>query len=406
MKSLLQRKPQKKSPKKPRKDKHAERVSPGLRFEARVRDLTSAGDGVVAHESGLVVFVPGVWIGEVGEFEVTASRGRGAVGRLLTLLEPHPGRRQSPCPYQGHDQNSCGGCPWMFMSYQQQVAAKYARLQQALSSFSPDTRLPTIIPAPLELGYRNRAQLKTDGRVLGFVAGNERSITPVDDCLVLNEHNRHTLRALQASLPDRDLRPGRRQDWTRLDIDDDLDASEVVANERRPFRQGNSAQNARMRDWLAEQLQQLPAQLHIVELFAGSGNFTELLATARAASITAVDSFLPAVQVLDERRLAAVETRCLNLDRVEAAQTLERELARAELLVLDPPRAGLKTLPEYLELAANLHSILYISCDLASFSRDTRAALEAGFVLEEVQGIDLFPQTPHIELLARLRRPR
>jgi len=376
----------------------------GDRFSGAVRDLSSSGDGVVAHANGQVFFVPGVWTGEAGEFQITAFKGRSGTARLLTLLEPSPWRVEPPCPHHGFERNHCGGCAWQFVAYEQQLQAKQERLRRALVGLDDEEALRPIWGSPETLGYRNRAQLKSDGRRLGFVARGSNDIASIDDCLVLNTANRKTLAALVARLPNRDWQAERRKTWTTLDIDDEIDEQAVVPNLRRPFRQGNSAQNRRMQAWLAEQLREIGPGGPVLELFAGSGNFTEVLADATPAAIIAIDSFAPAVHQLEQRSLPGVVTRVLNLSRAEAAGEIARQLADAELLVLDPPREGLRHSEEFLRAGKKLRNAIYISCDLATFVRDCRHFLNAGFRLIELQPLDMFPHTPHIETLALLRR--
>jgi 23S rRNA (uracil1939-C5)-methyltransferase len=72
--------------------------------------------------------------------------------------------------------------------------------------------------------------------------------------------------------------------------------------------------------------------------------------------------------------------------------------------VLDPPRDGLKSLVQLKAKKSELNTILYISCDLATFSRDAAQLQANGYDLSCVQPLDLFPQTPHVEILARFTR--
>lgn len=370
----------------------------GSRFEAEVRDLASDGQGVLLHPDGRVFFAPGVWPGERGSFEVTALKGRMGFAQLLELTQASDERADPPCPHHGVTATACGGCPWQFVRYRAQLEAKQQRVAKALAGLCDAAIVPPILGSDDVLGYRNRAQLKSDGRRLGFVAAGSTQIAEVEDCLVLNAHNRQTLQALRTQLPNPAWRPGRGRQWTTLDLDDHIEATEVQLDARRPFRQGNSAQNQRMREWLAGQLASLKAPSPAVELFAGSGNFTEILA-AHAGEITAVDSFAPAVDLLAQRGLPGVTTRCHDLNREDAAESIAAQLKRARLLLLDPPRDGLKNLGHYLSRAKALEAIIYISCNPATLARDLRAAADVGFKLQQVQALDLFPQTPHVEVL-------
>lgn len=379
-------------------------LQPGHRFEGEVRDLSSDGQGVVAHPEGRVFFVPGVWLGERGLFEVTGLKGRMGFARVISLSEKSVLRRAPPCPHHGFTSDSCGGCPWLFMDYREQLRNKEQHVQRMLQPLNATLALSPIWASPEELGYRNRAQLKSDGKRLGFVAGSSRDLAEVSDCLVLNTKNRQTLTDLRARLPNPAWKPGRSKQWTSLDIDDDIDAAQVSVNERRPFRQGNSAQNQRMREWVRAKVLQIPTSSPVLELFAGSGNFTEVLVGAAYESICAVDSFGPAIEDLQARSLPGVTGLCSNLDRDDSAAELEAQLSRAKLLLLDPPREGLKNIGDYLHRAPHLNTIIYISCNLATLCRDLQAAMEHKFELQEVQPLDLFPQTPHIEALTVLKR--
>lgn len=376
----------------------------GERFTGRVRDLANDGQGIVAHPEGRVFFVPGVWVGEVGRFRITGFRGRHGYARLEQLLEPAAGRRAPPCPHHGFGPGDCGGCPWMFVQYTEQLAAKQRRVESALAALAPGDRLRPILPAPMETGYRFRAQFKTDGQVLGFVAAGSREIAPIGDCLVLSQTNRATLRSLVKCLPAPAWRPAARQAWTTLDIDESVDATAVSVNARLPFQQPNDAQNAMMRHWLATQLRLVPGPVRVLELFAGSGNFTEIMAASGATQVLAVDVVEEAASVLRAKALRGVEVLTCDLFADAAAATLGRRAPGFDTLVLDPPREGFAGIDALLSACASLRRVYYISCDLATFRRDLELLLARGFHVDHVQPLDALPQTPHVELLAALSR--
>ncbi|MHA7815381.1 MAG: class I SAM-dependent RNA methyltransferase [Pseudohaliea sp.] len=376
----------------------------GDEFPGTVRDVAATGEGIVEHPGGQVCFVPGAWLGERGRFRITGRRGRAATGALVALEAPSPDRVSPPCPHHGHDDARCGGCPWQFMAYDAQLAAKEARLRQALERLGVAEAQAPIWAAPETLGYRNRARLRSDGERIGFLAAGSNRLAPIDDCPVLTARNRETLAALRAQLPEPAWRPRRRGPLTVLPIDDEQGPEAVTPNAPQAFRQGNSAQNTRMREWLAGSITDLAGR-PAVELFAGSGNFTDVLAAGGCRPVLALDSAGDAIATLQTRGLPAVNTLALDLFTETAPVALETALASAELLVMDPPREGLRQLPAFIRRAPRLSAIRYISCDVATFARDLEALFDAGFHLDEVQPLDLFPHTPHLELLATLSRP-
>lgn len=386
--------------------RHSAPAAPRALFEARVQSLTDTGEAVVNHPDGRRFFVPGAWLGElvrVRPLEVKSQYGR---GELAAVLEPAPERVAPGCPHQGFSADHCGGCPWMMVTYAAQLAAKQARVERALARLQPGVAVAPILAAPQPLGYRVRAQLKTDGRELGFVAAGQRRLAPVQDCLVLTDRNRGTLRELRRLLPNSDWRPARKEDWTTLDLDESVGAAAISLNRRLPFQQANADQNRVMRQWLAQQVAPLSKHMPVLELFAGSGNFTQVLAEAGFSSITAAEAVPEAVAALTQRQLPGVVPVVCDLFDAADFQRLLQANAEAEVLVLDPPREGLKVRGGLLGKHSRLREIFYISCDLATLCRDLQEMLAGGFALVEAQPLDLFPQTPHVELLVHLRRRR
>jgi 23S rRNA (uracil1939-C5)-methyltransferase len=79
---------------------------------------------------------------------------------------------------------------------------------------------------------------------------------------------------------------------------------------------------------------------------------------------------------------------------------------RPDALVLDPPRSGLPPHSAEALVAVEAQRIAYLSCDPATLARDLAAICARGYALHALEGIDLFPQTPHVEALATLRAVR
>jgi len=374
-------------------------------FTASVRDLASEGNGIVEHPNGQVFFVPGVWKGETGEFRITGFKKRFGFAELVRLLEPAAERIEPACKHQGFGAGHCGGCPWQFVSYDAQLEVKESRVRRTLARLGIDKAIKAILPSPQVFGYRNRAQFKSDGNILGYVAQGSKTIAAISDCPILSDHNRETLASLLASLPNRQFRPPQKGSWTTIDIDEDIGYNDVSVNRRRPFRQANSAQNERMRAWLSQCVADMDKGAPVLELFAGSGNFTQVLSLAGFEQILAVEGVREAVDNLNHRALSGVTTAIADLFSENSVRSLATTARATKVLVLDPPRDGFRHSDVLLQCCPQLSHILYISCDLATFSRDLQVFLEGGFTAQEVQPLDQFPHTPHVEILAWLSRP-
>jgi 23S rRNA (uracil1939-C5)-methyltransferase len=138
-----------------------------------------------------------------------------------------------------------------------------------------------------------------------------------------------------------------------------------------------------------------------LDLYAGVGLFANHLAK-RFHQVFAVES-APAsaadLQVNAEKSVVAV--------RATTEQFLQKSLnLKPDLVVIDPPRAGMGEKTSKLLAALRVPRIAYLSCDPTTLARDLRVLLEFGYSIQEVHLIDLFPQTFHIETLVQLGLPK
>lgn len=281
---------------------------------------------------------------------------------------------------------------------------KQQRVSNAFSKYAANEKIKPILVSERALGYRNRAQLKTDGKRLGFVANDQISIVDVDTCLVLETELQSLLGELRDSLPNPSWAPRKKGRWTTVDIDFDAEDQRVSVNQRLPFRQVNSLQNKAMQAWLKNKLAALPKSGKLVELFCGSGNLTQLISAVGFEQIVAVEVVAEALSVLDELALPGVLTERRNLFDENEFAAFWHAHRDAETLVLDPPRDGLKIRTGLVSKKSKLKQIIYISCDLATLVRDVHYFCQQGFNVTEVQPLDMFPQTPHVEVMACLQR--
>lgn len=376
-------------------------------FEGRVRSLSSKGMGVVEHPSGIIFFVRGAFPTELVKIQITQIEKRYGFAKLLEILEPSSERRSPPCPHHGLELGQCSGCPWMPLNYEAQLKYKEHRLLYTLKRSNIDlskTQVHQIIPSDKELGYRNRAQLKSDGNRIGYLSEGSKVLAPITDCLAMTDKTRATLKELIATLPNDAWKPTPRFLWSFLEMDEWIKAAEISPNKRRPFFQGNSEQNTKMRSWLKDQAAKLSKEATVIELFSGSGNFTEILSKNGFKRIIATEIQGEGVHNLQNKNLPNVETHAVDLFEKGVWWEIEKICPEAEILVMDPPRDGLLMRQGLFKGMHKLNTLIYISCDVDTFVRDVKDFTEHGWHLTELQALDQFPQTPHVEILSVLTR--
>lgn len=382
-----------------------------MKFTGTITHLSQKGLGVVKNtQNNMSYFVYGTWPGDSGEFEVIdrpLNNKKFAYAKLLHLVQPSPQRQTPLCPYVGLTENACTGCPWMIADYTSQLMQKRNRFVYAMQRVGFDTdglNIGAVHPAPQLYGYRNRCQVKTDGIKLGFVSEESHRIAPIQDCIVLNDHCRNLLTVTLKQLPNNAWETDSSQDWHFIELDDDMRIDEIHIERKRPFKQGNTQQNEWMQAWLKKKLTDIPNPGKVVELFCGSGNFTQIIVASNCSSIQAYEADTEAIQLLKAKNLAKVTPQAADLFDPFIWKKLQKQISDASTLILDPPRAGLKKHYEFFDSFKALKTIIYISCNPETFARDTWFFNQNGFSISEIQLIDLFPHTPHAEVLAVLQR--
>jgi 23S rRNA (uracil1939-C5)-methyltransferase len=434
-----------------------------VRLPVVIEDLAPGGEGV-GQGGGRTVFVPFAAPGDRVVADVPAGEGT-AHGTLVSVEAPGADRVTPPCRHfgpRGAPDTECGGCEWLHVGYGRQLDRKARTLHEALrriGKLEPGSYafLP-IVPSPSPLRYRARAKFHLDrasGRLVFF---RRRSHEPVRlaECHLLLP-GLDALRAevgpalAAARLPAREVAlewseaQGRGAAWlllpeagpgARARTADLLAAVPALAGvvlqaeggppvavgdpvlrharvpgqpgagtiRSRPdvFQQANRGANALLVETALALL--APDGRDVLELHCGAGNFTGPLA-ARARSLWAVEVQGPALD-LARADLAGGNVRFFAGDALKLALAFAREpggCGRFGAALLDPPREGAKGIgPALRDLA--VPRVVYVSCDPATLARDLRACVDAGYRVDTVVPVDMFPQTHHVEGVALLVR--
>jgi 23S rRNA (uracil1939-C5)-methyltransferase len=389
---------------------------------------------------GLVYFVSYGLPGERVMAEVVEGRGSFSRARALEVLErPHPDRAAPPCPYFG----GCGGCSWQHAGYERQLALKTETVREQLARLGgfDDPPLRPMIGAAAPYHYRNHARFSTrrDG-TLGFTREHTHWVMTIEHCHLMMPRINELLAALQGGVGTRRLhqvaiRHSMRTGQSLISpaIPDAPVATgqthleEEVLGRRfriapnsffqvntRPVRRalpgairapwvGEREAEWSQADVLAllaiDRLGPTPGDT-VVDAYSGVGTFA-LLVAERVGRVIAVEESASAVQ--DARHNAAGLTNVELLQgRVE--DVLPRLDVAPDSAILDPARVGCARPVLDALIARRVRRIVYVSCDPSTLARDLRILVDAGYGLVEVQPVDMFPQTAHIECVATLER--
>lgn len=368
-------------------------MKPGDILKGRVESLSYHGGRGVMRVDGWVVFVEGAAPGDLVEVRVTVVKSNLLEAQIQNILEAGDSRRDAPCQVA----DKCGGCSWQHIQYDEQLRQKQKILQDNLRRLSRnhEFKMLAFIPAPSEFAYRNRIQVQVRGQNVGFFESRSNRLVPTRHCLIAEPKVNLSLKELNLAGLN-----GQRVEIAMTQSGE----VEVFSTSREPtelrFAQVNTAQNEELKKHLLEAVGS--GMDWIVELYAGAGNFTFALSHRLSSTpIFAVERSRSSVDLatsLNQNKLI----KFICADAARGLRNLPRFSGKG-LLVLDPPRPGCdqSTIDEIVNLQPS--EVVYISCNPTTFARDCERLFESGgYQLEWVRGLDMFPQTEHVELIAKL----
>ena len=393
-------------------------------FTVTIEKLVYGGDGL-ARLDGRVVLAPFVLPQEHVRLQAEVEKPGLVRASVHELLTPSPARQRAPCPYF----ERCGGCHYQHAPHELQLQIKRSILLEELrriGKIEPPADIAIVSAEPWH--YRNRVQLHLQDRRIGFREGRSHELCAIDHCPIASPRLNETIAILRGMLHD--------ARWPHF-----LKSLELFTNESEV--QLNVLETARpvarrFFEWCAERIPSLaPGALdypvggdrlrvsggsffqvnrYLIEqlvetalssergtsatdVYAGVGLFSMAMAR-RFESVTAVESGSAAMRDL---RFNA-ERAGLTVAAVQrsAEEYLRNLPAAPEFMLFDPPRAGLGKAVVVEVARLRPRRLAIVSCDPATLARDLAGLVAAGYRIERMTLVDLFPQTYHFETVVHL----
>ena len=378
----------------------------------RIESIAFGGAGLAHTDDGRVMFVLYAAPGELVEATIERAHNDYLEGVVTTVIEPSPDRVEPQCPLFGE----CGGCQLQHMSYPSQLAAKEAVVREQLRRIGrlDEAAVRPIVGAANPWAYRNHLRFST-GRMygdVGYIHRRGRGLLKVEHCPIADDwvnallpklqgkgaglhqvqvrHNAQTGDYLVSpSVPGLDVPSGQKSYTEEL-------GGRRFQVSAAAFFQVNSAQAEQMVRLVGEALPRRGSLL--VDGFAGVGTFAAIFAD-RFERVIAIEESHSAAKdtVANIADLSNVEIRA---GKVEDVLPL-LEVA-PDVVLLDPPRPGCAPAVLAAIIRFRPSEVVYVSCNPSTLARDLRVLVDGGYALERVTPLDMFPQTGHIECVAKL----
>jgi len=400
----------------------------GERLEVTVDSVAFGGSGICRFHD-LVIFIPFAIDEDRVEIEITEVRRSYAKARICRILKPSPFRTVPVCTHY----ERCGGCQYQHIAYAHQLEIKRHQVVEAFERIgkTQDPPVREVIPSPMPYTYRGKAEFHlrfTPGRapLIGYKEAADSRIVKVLRCEIVDETINRSLTDLRAKLKAvaSGRRGGKREErlvlWSKTEGNTDVDRGISSGRNGRVIRQvkgkalhvpaqGFSQANTALVDTMVDRVVQacaLSGDETVLDAYCGSGLFSLFLAP-HALQLFGVDADEEAIccagENLREEGVLNAQFFAGDVGEILRNAFLEKHQP-VNVVVLDPPRIGCS--PDVLDdlLRLNPDRIVYISCNPATQARDIRHLLDGGYILKELQPLDMFPQTKHIEVIGLLER--
>jgi 23S rRNA (uracil1939-C5)-methyltransferase len=412
---------------------------PGPVETLRVSSVAVGGDGVAREPSGRVVLVSGALPGELVDAEVVDERRDHARAEVVGVREASPARADPPCPFVAA---GCGGCGWQHVAPAAQrqlkvdMVAEVLRRQGGLAD-------PMVAAGPTlgATGYRTTLRgVADDGGRFSLRRHHSHDLVAVPACLVAHPLVAEVL--ADGRFPpgaETTVRVGARTGERMVVVDGLADPADAVAvavpGDVRVVTGTELA--AGRRAWIHEEVAGyrlrvsarsffqarpdgaealvdavrtaldgvLGGGTRLADLYGGVGLFAVALA-ADAAGGGGDDG---RVEVVEASASSAADAR-INVSQVGGRVHVVRSdvarwrARRMDAVIADPPRAGLGRGATRAAAATRTPRLALVSCDAGALGRDVRLLAKAGYRFVDATLVDLFPHTPHVEVVSRFDR--
>lgn len=424
--------------------------------EIEIKRLASDGTGI-GYIDGKATFVPGMLPGEQGTVTLTENKKNYQKAEIVEIKRFSPEREQPPCPVF----LECGGCDLQHMNYEYTLAWKKQWVEDALQRIGglPDIQAEPVIGMEKPWRYRNKAVLHRDKEgKLGYYREKSKDVILFEDCLLLSPKMNQKISKLRLllgkSYPEirtatfrqsnrgkglliLEGKTGKSREWqsivkllkqeeefspqgcsvavpqgkNRFEGSGPQFLNEYIDDIRfrvspNAFLQVNPVQTKKLYS-LILQYAELAGSEEVWDLYCGIGTITLILAK-RCRKVVGIEENPHAVE---DGIFNAKESGIANASFIQGKveEKLKSISGSPDIVVTDPPRAGMNPLVIERLLKLKPRKIIYVSCNPATLARDLKL-LTAGdgsypaYAIKKVQPVDMFAWSCHVECVVLITR--
>lgn len=383
-----------------------------------IEKLDHFGRGI-AKVNNVPIFVENALIDEEVETLITKEKKNYMEGIVSKYLKKSPLRMESKCPYY----DKCGGCDLLHLSYDEQLKFKENKVKEIIKKFSGLECVKDIV-ASKQFNYRNKITLQVN-KDIGYFKKRTNDIIAIDKCLLVDDKINKIIAELKnvdvskinkivirvTNLESMVVFYGNITNKINLDVDTIIVNNKVIKGNGYIKENINGlnfiisptsffqVNNIGMINIYNKVLDYIDGG-NVLDLYCGTGTIG-IYVSKKANKVLGIELNKEAVKdALFNKKINNIN----NIDFIsgDVGIILFKNNFKADIVIVDPPRAGLdsNSINNIIKIKPN--KIIYVSCDPVTLARDLNILKEHYDVLE-ITPFDMFSNTYHVECVSLLK---
>ena len=384
----------------------------------RIEKLDHFGRGI-AKVNNIPIFVENSLIGEEVEILITKEKKNYMEGVVIDYIKKSPLRVKSNCPYY----DKCGGCDLLHLSYIEQLKYKENKVKEIIKKFSGLECINNIVSSK-QFNYRNKITLQVKNGI-GYFQKKSNDIINIDNCLLVDNKINEIINKLKkidvSDVKKIVVRVTNLESmvvfYGKINLKIDLDVDTIIINDK--VFKGNGYIREEINDFkfiisptsffqvnnigminIYNKVLEYVDGGNVLDLYCGTGTIG-IYVSKKANKVLGIELNKEAIKdALINKKLNNIN----NIDFIsgDVGTILSENNFKADIIIVDPPRAGLdnKSIDNIIKIKPK--KIVYVSCDPVTLARDLNILKEKYDVIE-ITPFDMFGNTYHVECVCLLK---
>ena len=384
----------------------------------KIENLDHFGRGI-AKVNNVPMFIENSLVDEEVEVIITKDKKKYKEGVVSKYLKESPIRVKSSCPYY----DKCGGCDLLHLSYEEQLKYKENKVKEIIKKFSGLECVNNIVGSK-QFNYRNKITLQVNRGIIGYFQKKSNDIIAIDKCLLVDDKINNIINEIKnldvTSIKKIVIRVTNLESmivfYGKINLNLNLDIDTIIINDKvvkgkgyikekindlefvispTSFFQVNNIGMTNIYDKVLEYID----NENVLDLYCGTGTIG-IYVSKKAKNVLGIELNQEAVNdALMNKKINSID----NIDFIsgDVGTILSQNKFKADIVIVDPPRAGLdnKSINNIIKIKPK--KIIYVSCDPVTLARDLNILKEKYDVIE-ITPFDMFGNTYHVECVCLL----